>query len=121
MDWLLDTPLLEVVAAIAGLVWSALRVYSKLDEWTSEKTQRALLSLEAGVATIYESYVRDIKKARADGKLTKEEREEARRKAVNEGIRIGWMLGIDVAKTLGADLLPMFVDKIAQRRKEGNA
>ena len=67
-----------------------------------EKTEHLLLTLNDAVGTAVAStaqvYVKAIKKARADGKLTEEEKKKARSAAICEAKRL---LGAKLCKELG--------------------
>ncbi len=74
-------------------------------------THRALSFLEAGVAKTYQEYVKVRKQASADGKLTPEEAKAARKQAFETAKQYAMSNGLDLVKTLGADMIPVLLEK----------
>lgn len=105
---------LAVCAVIVTFLWRRF-VRSRIDDGIAGV---ALDALEAGVQKAWDDIVKDMKTKSADGKLTAEERREAFEYAVSQAKRIGAEHGLDVVKTLGANMIPMLVKKIIDRRKK---
>ena len=106
--------LLPAVVAIAGLLWGIVKRWDKLADW---KLTKAVECLEAGVQASYDSYVRAIKLASEDGRLTEEERKQARQLAIDAAKAYAASYGIDLVKTLGAEMLPVMIEKILSKLK----
>ena len=100
-----------------GLVWAAL----KSSEWfrgrVSARFRKATECLEAGVEQTYQIYVREIKRGRADGKLTNTERARARASAIDAARRFAKRRGINLVKELGEDLVTFHVERAVRRAK----
>lgn len=80
---------------------------------------KALSFLEAGVSQTYEGFVRARKKAAADGKLTDEERAEARRMAVETAKTYALENGLDLIQVLGGEaLLSVTLEKVLGSLKQ---
>jgi hypothetical protein len=90
-----------------------------------EKTEHLLLTLNDAVGTAVAStaqvYVGELKKARADGKLTDEEKKNARRAAIREAKRLlGEKLCKELRKRCGSEdaALETYVEaEVAERKK----
>ena len=123
MDALLSNPnvmdmILSVVAMVISLGWAWIRRQEKLQNAT---LQKAMDCIAAGVQASYDDYVRSIKDASADGKLTDEERRTARDIAMNRAIAYAKNQGVDLLKVIGADLLPMFMERYILKMKGASA
>ena len=68
--------------------------------------------IAAGVQAAYEEYVRAIKLASEDGKLTDEERTTAQTIAIERATAYARQYGIDLVQTLGSEMLPYFVERV---------
>ncbi|MCD8140831.1 MAG: hypothetical protein LUE17_13820 [Planctomycetaceae bacterium] len=91
-------------------------------KWQGSRKERALLCLAAGVRETYEHYVRHVKQASADGKLTDAEREEAVRQAIAHAKQYAATEGFDLLKVLAKELIPLWVDEIVRRfKREGTS
>lgn len=78
---------------------------------SGQLTHRALSFLEAGVAKTYQEYVKARKKANEDGRLTEEEARAARQMAFESAKQYAYKNGVDLVKTLGADMIPVLLEK----------
>jgi len=108
--------LLLLGTVLAG-VWSLFKsteLYARLHR---RRCERALLALEAGVMNTYETYVREIKASREDGKLTSEERREARRRAKNYALDLARSEGLDIARELGHTYLDAWLERLVRKLK----
>lgn len=76
-----DDAITWVAVALAALV--AKYVIAKIDNETVRKyVGRAWTEVKSAVAEVYQTYVAELKAASADGKLTDEEKAEAKKKAI---------------------------------------
>jgi hypothetical protein len=111
----------ETGLAIAGMALTGLWTFFKgTDLWariSKEKYSEALLALEAGVNVTYETYVREIKAASEDGKLTDNERKVARERARQAGIDYAKEKGVDLLKVLGESYIDVWIEKILRSIK----
>lgn len=114
--WLLLT-LPESETVVAGLIalggallvrWNWVRKY---------RLERAMQCLSSGVRETYEEYVRSVKQASQDGKLTKEEREAAMRLAIEKAKEYARVEGVDLLKIYAEEYLPVLIDRIIGERK----
>lgn len=101
----------NLIAMGAAAVWAWGQRQMGIDRKTSKNWNAALSFLEAGVAKTYQVYVKQRKTAAADGKLTEEEKREARELALNYARSYARDNGIELVKTIGADLVPVFLEK----------
>lgn len=117
VDMLFSETGLTVVAGLLGGVWT----WFKTSEWgrvlRQDRYREALQALEAAVDVTYREYVAAIKAARVDGKLTAEERREARSRARLKAIQIARERGIDLLQTLGRDQIEVWIAKLVKRLK----
>jgi len=115
MNWIGQHPdmltnlLLPAIVAIIAAVWAKVRESEKLQGNTIAK---AMDCLAAGVQKSYDEYVRVIKLKSEDGKLSDEERKEARQIAIDAAIVYAKTYGIDLLKTLGEETVPFLIEKI---------
>ncbi len=112
-----DSALTALGWALGGL-WTAFRASDWFARLRNERLRKAIDALEAGVDITYRTYVEAIKAAREDGKLTSQERREARRRARETAIQFGRSQGIDILQELGADYIDMWIERILRQVKE---
>lgn len=94
----------QVVAAVGSLVGGLWAMFKTGDWFARVKKQRyytAVEAVEAAVDATYRTYVQQLKQAREDGKLTAQEREQARSMARQTAVEYGRTAGVDVLKELG--------------------
>ncbi len=85
----------EAVAGVAG--WLFLRIYERIQ---GTRYGKAVQAIKDAITACYHEYVRAIKIARADGKLTVEEK--------NHALNLALQLAIDIAKSQAVDLLIIY-------------
>ena len=107
-----------LVSLVIGLLWAYVKRWEKLKD---SEYQKALDCIAAGAQASYDEYVREIKKASADGSLTNEERKIARDVAVQRAIQYARDNGIDLVRTVGANLIPMFLERYILKMKGASA
>jgi hypothetical protein len=112
LDWVV-----ALVAAIVGAAWTFFKSRDVYQRMKQEKYFAAVEALEAGVEKTYRVYVEALKEAKADGKLTPEEKATARRKAVAYAQEFGRTRGIDVIEELGREYIPVLISKIVRLLK----
>ncbi|MFC1735129.1 hypothetical protein ACFL1X_03365 [Candidatus Hydrogenedentota bacterium] len=109
--------IVATVGAIVAMAWTALKGQVFFERVRSQRYWKAVKCLESGVVFTYENYVREIKAASSDGKLTVDERRRARKTAIEKAKEYGWDHGIDVLRELGRDYVPVLVERIVGRLK----
>jgi len=108
---------LMLLGTVLGGLWSLFKSTELYARIRRRRCERALLALEAGVMNTYETYVREIKTSREDGKLTAEERREARRRAKNYAIDLARTEGLDIARELGHTYLDAWIERLVRKLK----
>jgi hypothetical protein len=109
--------------ALAVVPWAVARAFAwwraEAARREDERYPRAVQALEVGVHEAWERYGRAWKHARADGKLTDDERARLRSCAVEAAAEVGREEGLELAKVLGRRAVNALVRKIVERRKAG--
>lgn len=89
-DWAMAV-IIPVVLAVLGLIAQGLRYLNKLiaDKIGASDTERELMGgLTEGIVTIQRTYVDALKEAAADGRLTADEMNTAKEKAIDEALTV---------------------------------
>lgn len=94
-----------------GFAWLVKKVHDK------EALKAAIRALEAGVNDAWVNFVSDLKKKASDGKLTADEKREARTWAKNMALSIAKGSGKKVLVSLGQLGLDALIEKIVRRNK----
>jgi hypothetical protein len=103
-----------------SILSTALTWFKGSEYWGRVKDTRwatAVSAVDAAVTEVYENYVRDLKNGREDGKLTDEERREARDRALSLAIDIGKTRGVDVMAEIGTSFVRDVLEDAVQKRK----
>jgi DNA-binding transcriptional ArsR family regulator len=108
---------LTVVGGVLGAAWTFFRSTELYRRLQKDRFCKAVEALEAAVDLTYRTYVREIKAAREDGKLTDAEIAEARRRAREAAVEFGRTQGVDVLRELGANYIDLWIGKIVNRLK----
>jgi len=117
LDHLVSEPALTTLGVVLGGLWTyfkATDVYQRIRE---NRFADALTALEAGVQQTYDVYVRAVKGASTDGKLSSEERRRARELARDAAIAFGRTRGVDVVGSIGHDYIDLWITKLVKQRK----
>jgi len=112
---------LTFVGGAVGTAWTFFRSRDWFVRSRKRKYWRAIRSLEAAVERTYRSYVRSIKRSRADGRLTEDEIAQARQMARDEAIAYGRSEGIDVVREIGEGYLDLWLSKLVQKSRRRRA
>lgn len=110
---------LTLAATALGAVWTFFKSSDWFERIKRRKLDRALEILETAVEETYRTYVEAITLARADGKLTSEERRKARELARNRAIAIGRAQGVDVLAAVGREQIDLWIAKLVKGLKGG--
>ena len=108
---------LAVVGAAIGSVWAAFKGSDWFAQRRHDRHNTALMAVEAGVEHSFQTYVKAIKAARTDGKLTAEERKHARALAQETALRVGRAQGVNVVRELGREFLPVWISRMVGELK----
>jgi hypothetical protein len=108
---------LTLVSGILGGIWTLFKSSEWFRKAKDQRYAKAMQALEAGVEQTYRTYVKAIKDARADGKLTDEEAARARQQARDTAIAFGKSQGVDVLTELGGGYLDLWIGKLVKRLK----
>ena len=115
-DLLTSEASIAVVVFVLGILYKLIEKSKTAKKWQLDK---AYSFVAAGVEQTYKDYVRNIKAAKADGKLTDDERREARERAKEYAIAYAKEDGFDLLKTIGKDILPLLIEKFVSKAKSG--
>jgi hypothetical protein len=125
MSFLANEQVLGVVVSLVGVVWTLFGVQDRIQKWldkrVGERRAKAILALAAGAQQVYDSYVKDIKKGREDGKLTKQEISTARTRALMQASMLAESQGIDLATELGAEYLNVWLEQVLKSMRQQNS
>lgn len=105
----------EIVGGIIVLIWGVIVAKLKLKEG---KKKKITMAFEAAVQDTYTDFVRDLKKGKSDGNLTKEEVKKAQGMAWGKAKVTLQDQGIDLGKEVIAEYGPVIVTKIVQLFKK---
>jgi hypothetical protein len=108
---------LTMVATVLGTFWAFVQSSKLFTQMRTRKYYRAVEALEAAVEQTYRTYVRAIKDAREDGKLTDDEQRNARALARQSAVEFGERQGVDVLKELGSEYLDLWIARLVKKLK----
>jgi hypothetical protein len=108
---------ITLIATIIGTLWAAFKASAWFQSRKAGRVEKALLCLEHGVETTYQTYVRECKLANADGKLTPEERAAALNSAIENASAYARQEGLDLALELGRERLAGYIEAILRNVK----
>jgi hypothetical protein len=112
--WYGDVQLWEIVASLVVFVWGVAKVRYKLGERMGKQVTEFL---EMGVQHVYDTFVREAKAKNPKGKLTASQVKEARTKAFEAAKSFAREKGVDLAKKVAAERLPVLITGIVNRIK----
>jgi Glu-tRNA(Gln) amidotransferase subunit E-like FAD-binding protein len=114
-----------VIPVLVGIGMLLLRSYAaKLMERinASDAEKEAVQLLLEGMASAQEEIVRDAKKKAADGKLTKEEIESAKKHAIAHALTVAKGPALDVLKTMGSarmgSIIKQLLAKLSKKKED---
>lgn len=106
-----DEQFFGLLATAVATLWAWGQRKIGVERKEGQLTHKALSFLEAGVAKTYQEYVKVRKQANEDGKLTAEEAKAARVQAFETAKQYALNNGVDLVKSLGADMIPVLIEK----------
>src|SRR6056297_1825538 len=90
------------IPVIVGSIVALVIGFAVKKGWVGAELGKKLeLDVSGAVTEVYHEYVAGLKKGREDGKLTDEEKSEARKMAVEKVKQLGKDKGVDYLKTYG--------------------
>jgi len=106
-----------LLGAVLGAVWTFFKATEYAARLKDKKYSKALRFLEAGVWQTYITYVHHIKEARADGKLTDIERQDARNMAYVYAKSYAEEEGLNLVEELSKEYIPTLITHIVRKLK----
>jgi len=114
---ILDQFLFYSMVAVFGSVWAIMRAYELYQQLKNSRYRLALTIIESAVQKTYDTYTREIKKAREDVKLTPEERKKAFNLAMQTAIEMARGQNMELNSIIRKELLPYFIHRALQKLK----
>jgi hypothetical protein len=114
--WYGNIKLWEVIVAAVVLL---LGLYKAKTVVAGSKQEKVLAVIETSVSQVYDEFVRSAKSQAKDGKLTDDQIKQARDAAWEKAKALGKEKGLDLAKTVAADYVPVLIGKAVERLKTG--
>ena len=112
--WYGDVRLWELVVSIVVVVWGILKAKYNLEaRWGVELTEL----LEMGAQKAYDEFVRDAKMKAPNGKLSAAQIREARDRAWVAAKEYARERGIDLAKKVAAEKVPLLITQVVNKLK----
>lgn len=111
---LIEPHLLTIVITGLGLLFAWITRKGWLKKDLSESLH---LDVQGAVTSVYHEYVKARKDLSEDGKLTEEEKKEARSLAIKKLGEVGKEKGLDYAKTYGIPLVLGLIEKYVTQNK----
>lgn len=113
----LEQILFYSLTSVFGSIWAMMRAYELYQQLRNSRYRLALTIIECAVQKTYDTYTREIKKAREDGKLTPEERKKAFEMAMQTAIEIARGQNLELNRIIRKELLPYFIHRALQKLK----
>lgn len=104
-------------ALLMGTLWTIFRVIDLYRQIKQSRYRLILDLLETAVQKTYETYTREIKRARADGKLTPEERQHAMELAIQHAYELAKAHRIDLQRWVHSELLRYLLQRALRKLK----
>ncbi len=114
---MLDQFIFYFLFALFGMAWLGMRAYEVYQQIRNSKYRLALMIIESAVQKTYDTYTREIKKSREDGKLTPEERRKAFEMAMQTALEMARGQNLELNRIIRKELLPYMIKSALQRLK----
>ncbi len=112
-----DQIIFYMLFATLGLTWIIMKAVELYRAGKESKYKILLTIIETAVQETYNTYTREIKKAREDGKLTPEERQKAFDLALQKAIELARKQKLEILKLLPREILRYYILRALQRLK----
>ena len=112
-----DQIIFYMLFATLGLTWIIMKAVELYRAGKESKYKILLTIIETAVQETYNTYTREIKKAREDGKLTPEERQKAFELALQKAIELARKQKLEILKLLPREILRYYILRALQRLK----
>ncbi len=113
----LDQILFYSLVTMFGSIWVIMRAYELYQQLRNSKYRLALTIIESAVQKTYDTYTREIKKSREDGKLTPEERNKALEMSMKMAIEMARGQNLELNRIIRKELLPYLIHQALQKLK----
>lgn len=113
----LDQVGLYVLMCVFGVAWGIMRVIEIYQKVKDSRYKTLINIIETAVQETYDTYTREIKKAREDGKLTGEERKRAFEIALQRAVEIGKKQKIEILRLLPREVVRYYILRALQKLK----
>lgn len=113
----LDQVGLYVLMCVFGVAWGIMRVIEIYQKVKDSRYKTLINIIETAVQETYDTYTREIKKAREDGKLTAEERKRAFEIALQRAVEIGKKQKIEILRLLPREVVRYYILRALQKLK----
>lgn len=114
---LLDSVIFYTCIFFFGSLWAIMRAYELYQKVKNSQYRIVLTIIESAVQKTYDTYTREIKRSREDGKLTPEERQKAFQLAIQTAIEMAQGQNIELNKIIHKELLPYLIRRSLQKLK----
>ncbi|HOK09986.1 MAG TPA: hypothetical protein PLT82_11190 [Candidatus Hydrogenedens sp.] len=113
----LDQFLFYLLMMVFGSLWTIMRAYELYQQLRNSKYRLVLSIIESAVQKTYDTYTREIKKSREDGKLTPEERQKAFQLAMETAIDLAKNQNLDIFNIVRREFMPYLIQRSLQKLK----
>ena len=108
---------IELLITLAAVILAIIKATDSYKKMKAGHHNKSIDAIEAAVESVYTTYVREIKEARADGRLTDQERKAAREMAQDRATELVRDQGLDIMSTIGADYINLRIERAIQKQK----
>jgi hypothetical protein len=108
--------ILKSIFSLLGILLSFVTLYLSYKRYNNETLNTALEALQAGVAHSEDTFVDWAKRAKADGQLTKDERNEALRIAREKAFEVAKGPALALLKAKGTEILNAWIKRIVEKK-----
>lgn len=116
-DFFYSEAFLGVIALIVVKIWTAVKKTERMQILKDERYAKGLEFLEQGVKEVWDERKEHIKKAKADGKFTAEEKKACEKAAVDKAVAYAKEEGWDLLENVSKAIIPVIIEKIVKSRK----
>lgn len=113
----LDQILFYSLVTVFGSVWVVMRAYELYQQLRNSRYRLLLTIIESAVQKTYDTYTREIKKSREDGKLTPEERKKAFEMAMQTVMEMARGQNLELNRVVQKELLPYLIHRALLKLK----